>query len=301
MAKAVHNSGIWMIVAAASFWGTAGIYVRSLRNYGISNMMTVFLRALFTVLILSVIMLIKDRKTFRVNPKDFWLFLATGLGSIVLFNYSYYKTMSLSSLSVAAVLLYTAPFFVLFISIPLFHEKFSFKKALACVTAFLGCLFVSGVLVEGPSITPVCLGFGLLTGFGYALYTIFGELLLKRGYPSLTITFYTFVFALLGTIPFLGSEFLDLLSHPTTVIAPAALPIAFLMALFNTVVPYLFYTGGLKTVAPDRAPIIATVEPVVATLVGLYFHEYPAWTGWVGIVLVIGSVIFLNLNMEKKA
>ncbi len=292
---------VWLIIAAACFWGTAGIYVRSLAKFNVSNMMTVFLRSLFTVLILTLIVLFKDPKLFRINPKDIWLFVVTGIFSIVMFNYCYYKTMSLSSLSVAAVLLYTSPFFVIAISVPLFKEKFTLKKAVACVVAFIGCLLVSGLSSSGFSITPTCLVFGLLTGFGYALYTIFSEILLKRGYPSITITFYTFLFAFLGTIPLLGQELGKLVEDPFSVVPVGALPIAVAMAAFNTVLPYLLYTSGLKTVAPDRAQIIATVEPVMATVIGLtIFHEFPKWTGWLGIVLVIGSVVFLNLKPGEK-
>ena len=41
-----------------------------------------------------------------------------------------------------------------------------------------------------------------------------------------------------------------------------------LMALFNTVIPYIFYTKGLLGVEASVAPIIATLEPVVATVTG---------------------------------
>ncbi|MCQ2450226.1 MAG: EamA family transporter [Clostridia bacterium] len=237
----------------------------------------------------------------RIKIRDLWLFACTGIFSIVLFNFCYYKTMSLSTLSVAAVLLYTAPFFVMFISVPLFKEKFTLKKIGACLIAFVGCVLVSGVTGQGVRLTPACLGFGLMTGFGYALYTVFGELLLRRGYPSLTITFYTFVFALIGTLPFVFKDLIQLALTPAAIIPLGAVPVAIAMALFNTVFPYLLYTGGLKTVAPDRAPIIATVEPVVATLVGLViFSEYPSVAGWIGIVLVVFAVIFLNLETGKK-
>lgn len=109
-------------------WGTAGIFVRTAEKYGISEMQTVLLRTLFSALVLGAVILVRDRKAFAVKPKDIPLFAAAGIMSIVLFNFCYYKTMSLTSLSVAAVLLYTAPFFVVIMSVFIFKQRLTLKK-----------------------------------------------------------------------------------------------------------------------------------------------------------------------------
>lgn len=285
------------VFIAASLWGAAGIFVRALNQSGIFEMQIVFGRAFFTSVVLGLFILIKDIKLFKIKPKDLWLFVCGGLFSIVLFNYSYYTTMALTkSLAVAAVLLYTAPFFVLIISLFLFGEKLNINKVLACFIAFLGCCFVSGLFGSSYKISGVALVFGLLTGFGYALYTVFGELLIKRGYNSLTITFYVFTAAMIGCIPFIN------IKNTVTVYLKdqSSLITIILMAVTNTVIPYLLYTVGLKGVEPSTAPIIATVEPVVATLVGaFYFKDDIPFLGYVGIVLVILSVVVLNLKNKK--
>lgn len=308
------DKGAFLILAAASLWGTAGLFVRSLSAAGVSEMSVVFVRALFSFLALALMVLAVDRRLFRIRLRDLWLFAATGIFSIVLFNFCYYRTMRLSSLSVAAVLLYTAPFFVVFLSALLFGERLTLKKCLACVSAFLGCVLVSGVLGTGTAISGACVIYGLLTGFGYALYTVFGNILLKKGYHSLTITLYTFVFAFLGSLPLadLKNVFAAVFSLKSISAAgeTAAVPFGHLpviavavgMALLNTVLPYILYTNGLKTVPPGSAPIIATVEPVVASLIGLLvFGEKMSAAQTAGILLVIGSVVILNLKTGRKA
>lgn len=290
-----QNKGIWLVLSAAALWGTAGVFVKELSKFDFGNMETVFARAFFTVVILSVVILLKDRALFKVKLKDLWLFAATGFFSIIMFNFCYYKTMSISSLSVAAVLLYTAPFFVVIISALFFAEKLTVKKCIACVTAFLGCCMVSGVFSGEHNINAECVFFGLLTGFGYALYTVFGNILLKRGYDSMTITFYAFFFALIGSL---------FLIDPVKVAVGAVgeIRIVFIaagMALINTVIPYILYTNGLKTVDAGKAPIIATLEPVVATLIGIAYKEYPDKIGVIGILLVLSSVIILNLKKRR--
>ena len=239
----------------------------------------------------------RDRKAFAVRLKDIPLFAAAGIMSIVLFNFCYYKTMSLTSLSVAAVLLYTAPFFVVIMSVFIFRQRLTLKKCVACVTAFIGCCLVTGAFSSGESISAEALFFGILTGFGYSLYTIFSRLLIDRGYGSLTITFYTFVFAFVGCLPFS-----DIAETVQRCGASLHVPfVTFFMALFNTVIPYLLYTAGLKGVDPSAAPIIAMVEPVVATLTGTLVYSEPlTLSGAAGMIIVLLSVFILNMKGGKK-
>ena len=291
------NIHFLFVLIAAMLWGTAGIFVRAIENTDISEMQIVLARTVFSSIILAVIILIKDKSLFKIKLKDLWLFACGGVLSIVLFNYSYYKTMALISLSVAAVLLYTAPFFVVIISRFLFGDKLTVKKCVALVTAFIGCAMVSGMFDASHRISPPALAFGLLTGLGYSLYTIFGELILRRGYNTLTLTFYVFLSAAIGTLPFINpaKTFVEYAANIN------AVAIMFLMAVFNTVLPYIFYTAGLKGVEPSVAPIIATVEPVVATLVGTFiFKEEITLWGIIGILVVLASVGLLNMNFFKK-
>ena len=291
-----NKLGIIFILISGCFWGTAGIFVRILGECKISSMEIVFLRVLFSAVILSVIIAFYNRTLFKIKIKDIYLFAASGILSIVLFNYCYYRTIALSTLSVAAILLYTAPFFVIIISTIFFKEKITFKKIACFIFAFLGCALVSGFFSSANRISPKCLMFGLLTGFGYSLYTVFGNLLLKKGYNSLTVNFYTFVFATLGTLPFLNLRNIKNVAFSNEKV----LTVAFLMAVINTVLPYFFYTKGLKTVESSKAPIIAMIEPVTATVLGvLIYGEKLNMQTFAGIVIVIASVAVLNMQTKN--
>ncbi len=292
----MNKKGLLLILSAACLWGTAGIFVRALSGFGISNMQIVFVRAVITTLIMCGACLEQGTQAFKFKLRDVWLFVANGILSIVFFNFCYYKTIELSTLSVASVLMYTAPIFVMLLAIPIFKERLSIKKCICVLLAFLGCVFVSGAIGSGCGISRECLAFGLLTGLGYSLYTIFGNLLLNRGYSSLTITLYSFLFAALGSAPFalLGDGL------PLYEMSGKAMLVAVAMAVFNTVLPYILYTAGLKRVEVSLAPIIATVEPITATVIGVFYNDPLDAYGVVGIILVLGSVIILNLKAGKK-
>ncbi|MBR4073069.1 MAG: EamA family transporter [Clostridia bacterium] len=292
-----ERQSILLVLISAAFWGAAGIFVRGLNNFGITEMQIVFCRAVVTVLIFGIILLLTDKTLFKIKPKDLWAFAGIGILSIVMFNFCYYKTMKLSTLSVAAIMLYTAPFFVIILSRILFKEAITVKKALACIIAFIGCCFVVGIFSGSNSIGGKGIVYGLLTGFGYGLYTIFGNILIKKGYKTLTINFYAFVFAALGSLAFSN----PLYTMRTVSASKLTLLLVFGMAVVNTVIPYITYTAALKNIEGSKALIIATLEPVVATILGVaVYKEKLGIIGILGIILVLGSVIMLNSKIGEK-
>ncbi len=290
------KKGSALIFLAAVLWGAAGIFVKTLSGFGITSMPIVVFRCVFTVLLIGIIMLANNPSGFKIKLRDIYLFALNGIFSIVMFNFCYYKTMELSTLSVAAILLYTAPIFVMIISVIFLGEKLSLKKIAALILSFGGCTFVSGVLGSAAKIPYSALIYGLLTGFGYALYTIFGNILIKKSYSTLTIIFYTFLFALLGSL------IITAFTHETAQLRfnGAVWLWALLMALCNTILPYILYTSGLKFVSASTAPIIATAEPVAATVVGLFYGERLTLYGVIGIALVLASVVILNIRGGEK-
>lgn len=82
----------------------------------------------------------------KINLRDIWMFIGTGIISVVLFNLFYLTTFTLSSLSVAVMLLYTAPVFVMLLSLLLFKERLTFSKILALCSTISGCLFCQALL-----------------------------------------------------------------------------------------------------------------------------------------------------------
>ena len=254
-----------LIMLAGILWGCMGLFVRPLNEKGLNSWDIVFLRAVLTTVIMAVILLIKDRTLFKIKLKDIWCFLGTGLLSIVFFNLCYFKEITITSLSVAAILLYTAPAFVMIISAFCFKEKLTGRKIIALCLAFTGLIFVTGVLGGDEKLTVKTLFIGLGAGLGYALYSIFSRYSLERGYNSFTISFYTFLFAAICTTFFASP--VTVASVVTGSGSSAALAVVFV--LVSTVLPYLTYTKGLKSVENGQASIIASIEPVIATLNGI--------------------------------
>ena len=297
------------IIIAGFFWGIIGLFSSNLSAAGCSPVEITFLRNLVGAAGMLCYLGIFKRSSLRISLKDLWMFLGTGILSIVFFNIMYFQTISLTTLSVAAILLYTAPFFVMIMSVIFFHEKLTGRKLAALILAFCGCACTTGILdglfagagagssLAAGSGTIQSLGIltGIASGFGYALYSIFGNVALKK-YSSETVTVYTFVVAALFLAPFCMRP--GLLAK---IKDGPAMTNALAIGQLSTMLPFLFYTAGLKKTEPGRASVMAFVEPMVATLVSVFImHQTLSLIGAAGICLIFCSIVLLNLK-EKKS
>ena len=279
------------IIGAAALWGLIGLFVKTIAGQGFTSMQIVALRAMASASCITLVMLWKGLGQLRIDWRDCWMFVGTGIFSLVFFNFCYFNCIQSSSLAVAALLLYTAPAFVMLMSLLLFGESFTAKKALALVCTFIGCGCVTGAFEGGLKLTLSGLFYGLGSGFGYALYSIFGKYAVQK-YSSLTITAYTFYFALIAAVPLAGFDGAALAKIDLLTIGGSLG-----LGLVCAVIPYLLYTKGLEKVEPGQASILATIEPFVAAAVGmLCFAEPMTMIKAVGMLLIFCSIVILNIR-----
>lgn len=290
---------VLLVVIAGTLWGIIGYFVRAFLELGLSSMQIVSIRMVISAVLFSLFALIFNRKLFKIKLKDLWCFLGSGIVSVAFFSFCYFKAIEYSSLSVASILLYTAPIFVMLFSALLFKEKLTALKIVSVALAFMGCLFVTGVISNGGNITLASVLYGLGSGVCYALYSIFSRFALDRNYSPLTITLYTFIFAFIASLCIIDIK--PVINVMTNSVNDLIFCIAF--AILSCVLPYVTYTLGLKYIAPSTASIVASIEPVVATITGaILFNEAVQFPyGYIGIALVVLSIVLINLHFKKKA
>ena len=227
---------VFFVLIAGTLWGCIGIFVRRYNSMGLSSMQTVAIRMVIAAVLFALFVLIYKRSLFKIHLKDIWIFLGSGVISVGLFTYCYFSSIELSSLSVAAVLLYTAPAFVMLFSLIFFKEKMTVMKGISLILAVLGCAMTTGVIGGNLTVTLAGFLFGLGSGICYALYSIFSRFALNRGYEPFTITLYTFLFSAVFCLcvtdirPVAGVVFADF----------GSVGCAVLFALVSCVLPYVF-------------------------------------------------------------
>ena len=281
-------SSIFIIIAGI-LWGIISVFVTSLKSIGFSSMEVVALRVIFSAIILLTYLLVTDRSKLKIKLKDIPLFCGTGICSIVFFNFCYFQSIEIiGGAAIPALLLYTAPIFVMFMSLFLFKENITVKKVISLLVTILGMCFLTGVF-SGKETTTLE---GFL--FGYALYSIFGKFLLKK-YDSMTITTYTFVVASVAVIPFSG-----IIKDYNLMLNTESLLWSLGLALVCTILPFILYTKGLLKIEAGKASILATVEPFVAAIIGVtVFSESITVEKIIGMVLILFAIILLNINIKK--
>lgn len=277
------------ILLAASLWGCIGVFLKLLTAAGLTSMQSVAVRSVIAAALYFLWLLFTDRPALKIRPRDCVYFVGTGILSLVFFNWCYFNAIKASSMSVAAVLLYTSPIFVMLMSALFFHEAITHRKLLALALTFFGCMLVTEVLPLGGGLSAKTILFGLGAGFGYALYTIFGKFALEK-YSSSTVTFYTFLFASLGSFPLSG-----LIQSPGIMLDWRVLAGGLGIGVFSCILPYLLYTEGLRWAEAGKAAILATAEPFVAALIGiLIFHEAVTPFKLLGMAAIFAAILLLN-------
>ncbi|MBO7047762.1 MAG: EamA family transporter [Spirochaetia bacterium] len=278
------------VIAAGVLWGIISIFIKGLNGGNLSPVQILQLRAIIASVLMAPCLFIIDKKLLCFSLKDIWMFIGTGVISLTFFSLCYFQTIIESGASVAVILLYTSPIFVILFSLILFKEKVTAVKLTALIMTFIGCIMVSGLGRDGGGITAKGFIVGLGSGLGYALYSIFSRYALKK-YHVLTITFYTFLFSGITIIPFSGLEMSSIISQPQLLLYGVGI------AMFCTVLPYLFYTFGMTKLETGKAAILVTVEPLVGTLVGCCLYGEPMTiVKAFGILLTFGAVILLGLK-----
>ena len=282
------------VLSAGTLWGVMGLFVRKLGTYGFSPLQIACLRILFGAALFLAITGIFDRNLLKIKFKDVGLFLGMALLSLLLFTVCYFTTINLASLSVAAILLYTSPIWVMLMSAICFREKITRRKLLCAAMAFGGCVLVSGIGSE-TSLSPVIIVTVLLSAVGYGLYSIFGTFALRR-YQPLTVTTYAFLFGAAGALALCNP--MEIAGIIRTAPNPAGLLLLLVVTAFVTaVLPYLLYTVGLNNMRASAAAIMASIEPVVATAAGaLVFGEALTVPAFAGIALVLAAIVVLNVK-----
>lgn len=286
---------VMLVLAAAVMWGCIGVFVRHLNTFGFDAAQITTSKCLINAILMLILILATDRQKLKIRARDLGWFLANGILSIYVFNTAYSAAITMVSLSTAVVLLYTAPAFVMILSVIFFHEKITWIKGFCLVLCIGGSALVSGV-AGGMEMNTMGLLLGLVSGVGYALYSIFTGGIVKRYHPFTNI-FYTFMIA--GTAGVFTCDMGEALRAAAS--SREALFWMVANGVITSFLAYVAYTMALRHMRPSKAAILASLEPVVATLVGIFLYgESVTMTGGIGILMVFAALFLSNLPQGER-
>lgn len=280
------------VFLSGCFWGMISIFVDYLCGAGFSSMQCVALRSVITTAVLFIYLLVTDRRALKIELRDIPVFLGTGIVSIVFFNFCYFNCIELAGgAAVPALLMYTAPVFVIIFSAIFYKEKITSRKVIAVIIMLAGLAIVTGAFTGNETISAATLLYGIGAGLGYSMYSIFSKRVIGK-YGPITIIFYTFLVGTCFAVPVSG-----VMSNLTPLLEPKTIFYVLGLVLLCTIAPYMLYTKGLSGIEAGKASILSSIEPVVAAIVGvIFFNEKFPPSKIIGMLLVLFAIVFLNFG-----
>ena len=256
--------GALAVMAAATIWGTLGLFAKILYAEGVSFEALVAVRAsVGWAAVLLFVLATGGAKRLRVSGRDLASLVPLGLVGIGLFYLLYFYTVRESTVGTAAILLYSSPTFVVVLARLFLKEALNAAKVLALFLTIGGIFLVAGAYDPANlEVSPKVLLTGLLSGLTYGLYSIFGRPVAGRLGPSVILSYALFCGASLlfvAALPTLGT---------LAGLRAGSYALLFMLAVVHTTLAFALYTFGLGRLGAGRAAILATVEPVVAVALG---------------------------------
>lgn len=284
-------------ILAGILWGATGIFIRKSTELSMNNITIVSSKVVTASVIMFVSIFLYNKSLIKIHLKDIFIFISAALIGMLGVNIFFNESVSFLSLSLAAVLLSLSPIFVLLLSYFLYKEKITLKKLISIILAFLGCILVSNILKSEVKISLWGIISGLLAAFSYALYSIISKKAMLKGYHSLTITLYAFIFIAIITAPLADWNLIvDLIKKDNNIFI-----FIILHSLLVLILPYVFYTVSLNYMDTGKASILASCEPIAASVFGIiFFNEIPNIFSVVGIILTITALTLLSINTNKN-
>jgi len=256
--------GYVLVLVAACLWATIGLFYRVLADYGIAKGVIVAYRAGIAAVVLLVMLAVLRPQLLVVRRRDWFFFLVFGSIGVAGFFLCYIQATTTGPLATAAVLLYTAPIWITLWAVLRQGEALTKRKLTALILAVAGCALVANIFNSANlAINGAALIFGVLSGLGYAAYSVWSAQGTQRGYHVWTVVVYS-----LG----IGAVIMFAAQPLAASLQPLRMPESWAYLLGVSLGPSLLaqtcFTIGLQYVRTSNASILATIEPVIAAVLG---------------------------------
>lgn len=243
-----------MIVAAAGLWGLIGPFSLWAAREGLSPAETAFWR----VAVSAPLFAFMARLPSWPRPRDVAGMAFFGVVGVAVMYVALFTAVVRVGAGIAAVLLYTGPAWVGVFQWGATRRPPTRVSLVALLATILGVVLLSIDPADVGNIDQVGIVAGLLSGVAYATHFLIARHYIAR-FEAPLVYATAMIVATLVLVP---------VATPSLPPPGALLPILFL-SVVATFAASLLFARGVVQVAPVRAAITATIEPVVATVVSI--------------------------------
>ena len=295
--------GYAMVAIAATLFAVNGSVSKVVLDSGLSSLELAQIRATCAALGLLIFLVVFARSVLRVSRRELLFLAAFGVVGVALVQWLYFVAIHNLPVGVALLIEFTAPLFVALFARYVYKEHIRRRIWVAVILCIVGL----GVVVEvwaGVAFSTAGVTAALGGAFALTAYLLMAERERRQRDP-VSLSFYGFLFAAilwafvqpLWKFPYevLG-ETVSLQGNLSEHSAPIWLLVGFIVVI-GTMVTFSLLTGALRHISATRASIVATLEPVIATVV--------AWI-WLGETfgatqLIGGAIVLAGIFLAQSA
>lgn len=278
MSDRSKQRGILFVFLAAVLYSIGGLCIKVIPWNGMSINSA---RNLVSVVVIGGYLLLTRHK-LRFNR-----FIALGALSVCGTNVLFSLANKLTTAANTIVLQFTAPIFVILLSMLFWKRKPKKLDVITCFVVLAGvlCFFMDGLEMGG------MLGnfLALLSGLTYAGVFLLNDL---PDSDPISSVFWGDILSIVLGLPFLLQE---------TEFSAIAVGCVIILGAFQVGLAYILMCIGLRTTPAVTASLISGIEPILnPILVAVFYGEPVGYMALIGAVIVVGSVILYNVLKAKS-
>jgi drug/metabolite transporter (DMT)-like permease len=295
--------GYAMVATAAALFAVNGSVSKVVLSSGLSSLDLAQIRATFAAIGLLVFLVAFARPNLRVARRELLYLLVFGIVGVALVQWLYFVAIHNLPVGVALLIQFTAPLFVALFARFVYGELIRRQIWVAVAMCIVGLALIVEVWT-GWAFSTVGISAALGGALGLAAYLLLAERE-RRHRDAVSLSFYGFLFAALlwavvqplWQFPWSAlDQTVSLQGNLSQYSAPLWLLVGFVV-VGGTIITFSLLTAALRHVSATRASIVATLEPVLATVV--------AWL-WLGesfgaAQLVGGAVVVAGILLAQTA
>lgn len=284
--------GFFLAFIASLFWGVSGVCAQFLfQERGLNATWLVAVRLLAAGMILLPVAMVFGYNPWFIwkNKKDALALVLFGSLGVLSVQYTYIATIEFSNAATATILQYVGPAMIFAYlalknkTIPNWLEWLSVLLSISGIFLLVTHGDISQLLV-----TPQTLVWGILSAFALAFYTL-QPMRLMAVYPPAVLLAWGFL---------IGGTTLSIFSTPSVV--PGVwdewtfINLGYIIVC-GTILSFLSYMLAVKWLGAKPASLIATTEPIAASIVAVIWMDVPFGPiDWLACLLIVGAIVLLT-------
>lgn len=289
------------LILTAVFWGGTFVAARVAAQH-VDPFSASFLRFFIASLFLAALIRKREPDFWRLRKEELVPYLLLGMTGVLAYNVFFFLGMKTVPAGRASLIIANNPIFIALFSALIFRERLRPWNVAGVFLSLAGAVVVisRGNLAGLTAFAGV--GWGELCILGcvasWVSYSLIGKAAMSRISPLRAVT----GSCLTGTAALLIPALLSGLPSSLPEYPLPAWSALFFLGFFGTVLGFIWYYEGIRSIGPSRASVFINFVPLSGVILGaLILDEAIDETVMLGALLIIGGVMLTNWRRQRAA